>query len=129
MPRLRDHRPSALQLEIPARRARCRGLATGAATPLLGGPERLYVAVREADGLGVVDVVDGADEHVVRLVAPWPEVAVLLLADATGRRPLAETAVAFADEVLAPLPPEGFAITSSEVCAWVLIRAIERSTT
>jgi hypothetical protein len=128
MERLRDHRPSALQLAIPARRAGCRGLATDAATRLLGGPGRLYVAVREADGLGVVDVVDGADEHVVRLVAPWPEVAVLLLADATGRRPLPETAAAFADEVLAPLPPEGFAITSGEVCAWVLIRAIERTT-
>jgi hypothetical protein len=111
--------------ELPPRRARCRRPAPR----LLREPERLYVASAEGVGRGVVDVVDGAVLHVMQVAASWPEVALVLLEDATGHPPEPATAAAFADEVLARQPPEGFAITSGEVGAWLLIRALERTNT
>jgi hypothetical protein len=88
----------------------------------------MYVAGREVPGGPVVvDVVDATGA----LTARWEcggdaALAVALLADATGHRPKEATAAAFAREVLAPLPRDGFALSSQEVCAWLLLRAIER---
>jgi hypothetical protein len=84
----------------------------------------MYVAGREPDGTTVVDVVD---EHGA-LGEQWrcrahADVAAAVLADATGHPPRDTTAAAFA----ATLPADGFAISSHEVCAWLLVRAIERA--
>lgn len=87
----------------------------------------MYVAGWEEGGQVTVDVVD--DRGV--LTAHWAcgdeaALAIALLSDATGHRPKEATAVAFRREVLALLPRDSFAISSQEVCAWLLIRAIER---
>ena len=87
----------------------------------------MYVAGWEDEGHISVDVVD--DRGV--LSAHWEcgdeaALAVALLSDATGHRPKEATAIAFRREVLSLLPREGFAMSSQEVCAWLLIRAIER---
>lgn len=88
----------------------------------------MYVAGwEEPGGPVVVDVVDATGV----LTAHWEcgseaALAVALLADATGHRPKEATAAAFAREVLSLLPRDGFALSSQEVCAWLLIRAIER---
>jgi hypothetical protein len=105
---------------LPARRAACR--------PVTHDWERLYVAVWEDDGAATVDVVE---DHGT-LSAQWRcggahALAVALLADATGHPPRPATADAFADEVLALLPRDGFVIASGEICAWLLLRAIERA--
>lgn len=96
---------------------------------LLGEPDRIYVAGRELDGDGVIDVVDAHGQLRDRLpvVAPdWGSQAAAMLEDATGHPPQPATAEAFAVEVLGRQPYEGFALSSSEVCAWLLLRAIER---
>jgi hypothetical protein len=123
MKRVRGHGQETGRWGLPARRATCRRPAPR----LLAAPERLYVASADADGRGVVDVVDADGRHVVQVAGEWPEVARVLLEDATRHPPQPATAAAFAHEVLAQLPPEGFALTSSEVCAWLLIRALERA--
>lgn len=109
-------------VRMPARRVACRPRRRG-----LQERGRLYVAGREVDGRASVDVVD---ERGV-LTAHWEcggddALAVALLSDATGHRPKAATAAAFRREVLAVLPRDGFALSSQEVCAWLLLRAIER---
>jgi hypothetical protein len=96
---------------------------------LLAEPERIYVAGRELDGDGVIDVVDQHGRLRDRLpVLPggWSGQAAALLADATGSPLRPATVAAFAGEVLDRLPYDGFALSSSEICAWLLIRAIER---
>jgi hypothetical protein len=112
-------------------------VAAGAGSALLGGPERLYVAVREGADRGVVDVVAQDGTLVDQLAVAWPTtgpahdgtvaLAAALLHDATGHPPRPATVSAFADDVLDHLPTTGFALTSSEVCAWLLLRAIERT--
>jgi hypothetical protein len=88
---------------------------------------RMYVVAVEPDGRLGVDVVDERGELTARwLCGSAAALAIALLSDATGHRPKEHTAVAFAREVLALLPRDGFALTSQEVCAWLLIRAIER---
>jgi hypothetical protein len=84
----------------------------------------MYVAGREPDGTLVVDVVDGDGI----LQDQWRhrsahDVAIAVLADATGHPPRPATAGAFADA----LPDDSFAISSAEVCAWLLVRAIDRA--
>jgi hypothetical protein len=111
-----------VQVELPARRAACRPRVVA-----LQEPGRTYVAGWEDDGQVVVDVVD--DRGV--LSARWAcgderALAIALLSDATGHRPQEATAAAFQREVVALLPRDGFAISSQDVCAWLLIRAIER---
>jgi hypothetical protein len=106
---------------LPARRVGCRQRVA------FDEPARMYVAGWEPDGRAVVDVVDAQG----RLKAHWEcgseaALAIALLADATGHRPKEHTAAAFAREVLSVLPREAFAMTSEEVCAWLLMRAIER---
>jgi hypothetical protein len=105
---------------LPARRS--------GGAPAFDQRGRLYVAVWEADGAATVDVVDPSGT----LQAQWrcggaEALAVALLADATGHPPRPATAHAFGDEVLALLPRDGFAIASSEICAWLLLRAIDRA--
>jgi hypothetical protein len=115
-------------LELPARRASCRSDVSRSLDALLGEPVRLYVATR-ADG--IVDVVDERGE----LVARWEVgggvagIAEAMLRDATGHPPKPRTVEAFVEEVVGVMPADGFAISSSEVCAWLLIRAIERTNT
>ncbi len=107
---------------MPARRVACRRRVAA-----LDEVARVYVVVWEPEGTAVVDVVDEAGG----LAAVWrcggqEALAVALLADATGHRPKAATVEAFRREVLSLLPHEGFAISSREVCAWLLVRAIAR---
>jgi hypothetical protein len=112
-----------------ARRAACHRPRPGALGALLGEHARIYVAGRELDGDGVIDVVDEHGELRDRLpvvAVDWGSQAAALLKDATGHSMQPATVEAFADEVLARLPHEGFALSSSEICAWLLLRAIER---
>jgi hypothetical protein len=108
---------------MPARRAVCRPRVTA-----LDEPARMYVAGWETPGGPViVDVVDATGV----LTAHWEcgseeALAMALLSDATGHRAKAATAAAFEREVLALLSHDGFAISSQEVCAWLLVRAIDR---
>jgi hypothetical protein len=114
-------------VKLPARRAACRPVVAKNTTErLLGEPARIYVVGRELDGRTVVDVVDARGV----LAEQWDVsegLAAALLRDATGHPPGRATVSAFADEVLAVLPDEGFAISSGEICAWLLLRAIERA--
>jgi hypothetical protein len=115
-------------LALPVRRVACRPLRRGSVEALLGDPARIYVGGRDVDGTVGVDVVDGRGVLRDRLWGDGPmEVAVALLRDATGHAPRPATAGAFASEVLERLPNEGFVLTSSEICAWLLLRAIERA--
>jgi hypothetical protein len=137
MARSRDRR-TRIQLQLPARRAACRSRPS-AVEAVLGEPERLYVAWRDDEGRGVVEVIEDLGGPVGRLAVPWPDwgdhsdgtftLAAVLLQDATGRAPGPATTNAFAEDVLEHLPPEGFAISAGEVCAWLLMRAITRTTT
>jgi hypothetical protein len=120
--------PRPARSRLPARRTACRSAVTfGSLDALLGEPVRIYVAGRELDGDGVIDVVDADGELRDRLpvLAPdWGSQSAALLEDATGHPPKEATVAAFAAEVLERLPYEGFALSSAEVCAW--LRAIER---
>lgn len=112
-------RPRAT-VTLPARRS--------GGAPAFDPRARLYVAVWEDDGAASVDVVDSSGT----LQAQWrcggaEALAIALLADATGHPPRPTTAHAFGDEVLAALPRDGFAIASGEICAWLLLRAIDRA--
>jgi hypothetical protein len=105
---------------LPARRAGGR--------PALDQHGRLYVVVWEGDGAATVDVVDEDGTP----LAQWhcggtDALAIALLADATGHPPRPATAHAFAEDLLAGLPRDGFALSSPEICAWLLLRAIERA--
>jgi hypothetical protein len=107
-------------LTLPARRAGAR--------PPLDQSGRLYVAVWEGDGAASVDVIDQDGT----LLAQWhcgslDALAIALLADATGHPPRPTTAHAFAEDMLTGLPRDGFALASTEICAWLLLRAIERA--
>jgi hypothetical protein len=115
----RTHAPSTRV----ARRAACHPRRSAALDALLGGPARIYVGGRELDG-------DGHGELRDRLpvTAPdWGSSAAALLQDAIGHPARPATVAAFADEVLGRLPYDGFALSSADVCAWLLLRAIERS--
>jgi hypothetical protein len=137
MARSRDRR-TTIQLQLPARRAACRSLRPSALEAVLGEPERLYVAWRDDDGRGVIDVIEDLGGPVGRLAVQWPDwggrgdgtftLAAVLLQDATGRPPGLATANAFAEDVLEHLPHDGFAISAGEVCAWLLMRALTRTT-
>jgi hypothetical protein len=103
--------------ELPARRAGCRSL------PIF--VERLYIAIAEPDGETSIDVLDRSGTFVARyVVGDRHAAAEAIVRDATGHPPRTTTASAFADELLDTLPDDGVAITSSEVCAWLLLRAI-----
>jgi hypothetical protein len=114
---------------LPARRAACHSPATGGLDALLGEPERLYIAMHEGEaGQATLDVLDPDGTFVARLVVEGSDaLAEALLRDATGHPPRPATVTAFAQEVVERHPGDGFAISSSEVCAWLLLRAIERS--
>ncbi|HEY6762798.1 MAG TPA: hypothetical protein VI318_25070 [Baekduia sp.] len=102
---------------LPARRSACR--RTSAAFD-----ERLYIVVPE-DGATSVDVLRRDGTFLARyLLDDRGALAGTLLRDATGHPPRPATAGAFAHEVLDRLPRGGFAISSGEVCAWLLLRAI-----
>jgi len=110
---------------LPARRAGCRAAGTQALEALLGVDERLYVAVLEDEGETSIDVLDRSGTFVARFVVGGrAAVAETLLRDATGHAPRPATADAFGHEILDRLPRDCFAISSSEVCAWLLLRAI-----
>jgi hypothetical protein len=122
MTRRRTTSDRTLKVSLPARRAACRPRYAA-----LDEPGRMYVAGWEPDGHVSVDVVD--DRGILN--AHWTcgdeaALSIALLSDATGHRPQDATATAFRREVLSLLPRDGFAISSQEVCAWLLIRAIER---
>lgn len=122
MTRRRSACDRPVTLEVPARRAACRRRITA-----LDEPARMYVAGREPDGQVTVDVVDATGVLTARWACGGEEaLAIALLSDATGHRPKEATAAAFGREVLALLPRDGFALSSREVCAWLLLRAIER---
>ncbi|WCB92478.1 hypothetical protein DSM104299_01174 [Baekduia alba] len=87
--------------------------------------ERLYIAVAEEDGDTSIDVLDRSGTFVARFVVGDRYAAAdALLRDATGHAPRPATAEAFAADLLDGLPDDGVAISSSEVCAWLLLRAI-----
>jgi hypothetical protein len=87
----------------------------------------VYVVAKEPDGRIGVDVVDERGELTARWMCGGEgALAIALLSDATGHRPKEHLVAAFEREVLALLPREGFALSSQEVCGWLLIRAIER---
>jgi hypothetical protein len=93
---------------------------------LLGADERLYIAVLEGEGHSTVDVLARDGTFLLRLLVAGPAgLAEALLRDATGHPPRPATVEAFTQEIVGHLPPTGFAISSSEVCAWLLLRAID----
>jgi hypothetical protein len=103
----------ARRLDLPHRRAACRREAAVFV-------ERLYVVVAEDDGFSI-DVLDRDGEFVARFVmADRLAAAGAVVRDATGFAPKPQTVEAFAEELLG----EGLAISSSEVCAWLLLRAL-----
>jgi hypothetical protein len=113
---------------VPARRAACRSVAPGALDALLGAAERLYIAALEPDGQTTIDVLDRDGTFVARFVVGGRDaLAEALLRDATGHPPRPATVDAFTHEILDHLPRDGFAVSSSDVCAWLLLRAIERT--
>jgi hypothetical protein len=103
---------------FPARRAACR-------RPVPEFDDRLYLVFPE-DGAAAIDVLDRSGTFVCRFYASDRLiVADTLLRDATGAPPRASTAAAFCEEILgAAFTDAGLAITSGEVCAWLLLRAI-----
>jgi hypothetical protein len=109
-------RPRASSL--PARRVACR-------RPVLEFQDRLYIVVPE-DGAWAIDVLEDSGTFVARLVvADRLAISEALLRDATGAAPRPATAAAFADDLLhTAFAGDGLAITSGEVCAWLLLRAI-----
>jgi len=127
-----------IRLQLPARRAACRSLGPSAVEAVLGEPERLYVAWRDDAGCGVVEVIEDLGGPGGRLAVRWRDwdgrgdgtftLAAMLLQDATGRAPGLATTNAFAEDVLEHLPVDGFAISAGEVCAWLLVHALTRTT-
>jgi hypothetical protein len=103
---------------LPARRAACRRAP-------LEFTDRLYIVLWE-DGAAAIDVLDRSGTFISRFYAPDRlAIADTLLRDATGSPPRPTTAAAFATDVLGnALLEDGLAITSGEVCAWLLLRAI-----
>jgi hypothetical protein len=103
---------------LPARRAACR-------RDPIEFTERLYIVLWE-DGAAAIDVLDRSGTFVSRFYAPDRlAIADTLLRDATGSPPRPTTASAFATELLDTVfADDGLAITSGEVCAWLLLRAI-----
>jgi hypothetical protein len=114
---------------LPARRAACRSPAAAGLDALLGAPERMYVAVQDGEtALVTVDVLGGDGTFLARFVVDGADaLAAALLRDATGHPPRPATTSAFAHEIVERHVRDGFAISSTEVCAWLLLRAIERS--
>jgi hypothetical protein len=90
--------------------------------------DHLYVVAPAGGASFWVDVVD--DD--ARMVAQWQcgdrhALAIGLLSDATGHPPKEAIAEAFLIEVLLVMPATGFALSASEICAWLLLRAIDRA--
>lgn len=104
--------------QLPARRASCR-------RPPLDFSDRLYIVVPE-DGAAAIDILDRSGTFISRFYAPDRlSIAETLLRDATGAPPRPTTAAAFSDDLLTDaFTDTGLAITSAEVCAWLLLRAI-----
>jgi hypothetical protein len=100
--------------QLPARRAACR-------RSMPEFDDRLYILVPE-DGETAIDVLDRSGTFISRFYSPDRlTTAETLLRDATGAPPRPTTAAAFAADLLTT---DGLAITSGEVCAWLLLRAI-----
>jgi hypothetical protein len=116
--RMRCDRLRPRASSLPARRVACHRV-------LPEFSDRLYVVVPE-DGAWTIDVLERAGTFVARLVvADRLAIAEALLRDATGAAPRPATAAVFADDLLATaFTDDGLAITSGEVCAWLLLRAI-----
>jgi hypothetical protein len=137
--RSRGPRLDSSSSSLPARRAACRRSEAPGLDALLGDDDAaVYIASRDFDDVPRIDVLapDGYLREPLEVAAPeWGDapadnrnaLAGALLQDATGHAPKATTARDFAEAVLARQPHAGFAISSSEICAWLLIRAIERS--
>lgn len=102
--------------QLPARRAACR-------RPSLAFTDRLYIVVPEPEeGATAIDILDDSGNFLSRFYAPDRlAIAETLLRDATGAPPRPTTAAAFATDLLST---DTLAITSGEVCAWLLLRAI-----
>lgn len=114
-----------------------RELAALAEVDALLTESRIYLAVRGDDGIAI-DVVcaQGARRAALAVDGPgWgvraPGDAILrlasaLLADALDRPVEEPLAQAFADDVLARVPDEGFALSALEVRGWVIFhRAVQ----
>lgn len=103
---------------LPARRAACR-------RSFEEFSDRLYLVFPE-DGAAAIDVLDRSGTFISRFYAQDRlAVAETLLRDATGAPPRPATAAAFAADLLdSAFSDTGLAITSGEVCAWLLLRAI-----
>jgi hypothetical protein len=116
--RLRCDRLGRRTPSLPARRAACRRAP-------LEFTDRLYIVAAE-DGAAAIDILDDSGTFISRFYAPDRlSIAETLLRDATGAPPRPTTAAAFADDLLASaFTDTGLAITSGEVCAWLLLRAI-----
>jgi hypothetical protein len=120
----RDH------IELPARRVACCRQALPALEAVLGGSSRVYIAARDDAGRLLVDVLDehGVLREPLTIDADDPvALAAAMLEDATGHPPRPATISQFADDVVRRQPAAGFAISSADVCGWLLLRAIERS--
>jgi hypothetical protein len=104
--------------QLPARRAACR-------RPAFDFSDRLYIVVPE-DGAVAIDILDRSGTFISRFYAPDRlAVAETLLRDATGAPPRPTTAAAFSSDLLSDaFTDSGLALTSSEVCAWLLLRAL-----
>jgi hypothetical protein len=139
MHRSRDSRVR-LRAALPARRPACVLGAPADPGALFADAPRIYVATRDEHGFATVDVVDGTIGDAVAARTPLPipapdwgghgdgafALAAAMIEDATGHPPRLATTNAFVEDVLDHLPHAGFAISSSEICAWLLMRAIER---
>jgi hypothetical protein len=87
---------------------------------------RVYVAEPAAAG-GVLVTVLSAGEGGVRRVlldAGAVGLATFLLEDATGRRPPAGRAQAFASEVLPAMQLGRLVVTSIDLCCWSVVHAV-----
>ena len=100
--------------QLPARRAACR-------RSMPEFDDRLYIIVPE-DGATAIDILDRSGTFISRFyTTDRLTTAETLLRDATGAPPRPTTAAAFAADLLTT---DDLAITSAEVCAWLLLRAI-----
>jgi hypothetical protein len=119
----RDVRPAAPQ-RWP-RRLREPQVRPGSAWRRLVRDGRVYVAEPTGEGMRVT-VLAGGEGGVRRelLDDGALELAAFLLTDATGRPPPAARAQAFADDVLAAMPPDRLVVTSLDLCCWAVVHAV-----
>ena len=128
LPRSRTRCTSSLRPSgLPERRVSCDAQKRESTEGLFGEGERCYVVGMPAGAEATVDVLDRRGRFVARLILGGDEaVAATLLRDATGHAPRPYTTDAFRREVLDLLPRNGFVLSSKEICAWLLLRALER---